>query len=158
MCSPPPTVLDIMAMVAMMSLHRKATADTAAICPSRFSQPASIQMARGTQGEIHGHKRSILSAGQGQTRARLTVNGFRRGSGVAECSTTAQCYHAHHSEDAAHCKITPGSRGSPTVPAAAAAPPPPRSASEPPKLQHRPLSPVIQHAKGPTLLPDRRNW
>lgn len=39
MCCAPPTVLDIIAIVAMISLHRKATADTAAICPRRFNQP-----------------------------------------------------------------------------------------------------------------------
>lgn len=35
-----PTVLDIIAIVATMSLQRNATADTAAIWPSRLSHPA----------------------------------------------------------------------------------------------------------------------
>jgi len=64
MCSAPPTVLDIIAIVAMMSLHRKATADTAAIWPSRFSHPAGKAATR-RKARVEracGHVRTVAAA------------------------------------------------------------------------------------------------
>lgn len=43
MCSAPPTVLAMLAIVEMSPEHRNATADTAAIWPSKLSQPTGKQ-------------------------------------------------------------------------------------------------------------------